>query len=507
MNGSDVLVEENAQLRDSLAESERERKRLQNLNDQLRQRIDELSRRIFGRSSEKLNKCQLDYLLDHFKEPDEKPTPEEPDPTTPPGPKKRRAKAQIKVPDDLEVVEEVLIPDEVKLAPELWRKIDQEVLEQIDYIPGRFLRLLTIRPKYVRIDNREEAPIIVPAPVRLIDRGIATTRLLTYLIISKFVDHLPCYRLEKMFLERHCVHIPRQQIAQWIGKCANELEFIYNLIREEVLSAKYLQVDETPIQFLDKTTPRGSAKGYFWTYYVPGLAAVFDWQTSRSTDGLRKFLGKSFHGKIQCDGYAAYDTYAKEASSVKLIGCWAHTRRKFENARNQDRETADTVLLEIQKLYRIEKELRESEAKPEERLKIRKEKSEPIARGLHTHLKELATQLRPASGLGKAVSYALGQWPKLKAVFEHGEAELDTNLVENQIRPSAVGKKNWLFIGHRDAGKRAAIFYTLIQTCRMHRIEPSAYLRDVLGRLPTATNQTAHELTPRAWAAAQKSRS
>lgn len=293
MNGSDELQQEVARLHALLDASEQERIRLANLNEQLRQRIDELSRRIFGRSSEKLDKNQLDYLLGHFKDEDLKPTAEEPDPTPPP--KRRRAKAQVKTPDDLEVVEEVLIPEEVKLAPDEWREIDREVLERLDYIPGRFLRLLTIRPKYVHKENRETAPIIVPAPARLIDRGIATSRLLMFLIVSKFVDHLPCYRLEKMFQERHGVHIPRQQIAQWIGKCALELEIIYNLLRKEALSAEYLQVDETPIRYLEKANRKGSAKGYFWTYYVPGVAAVFDWQTTRSTDGLRKFLGPSFH--------------------------------------------------------------------------------------------------------------------------------------------------------------------------------------------------------------------
>ena len=459
-----------------------------------------MSRKLFGRSSEKLDPNQRDFLLEFFASETKAELDEQAEEVSPePSRKRKAAKPKAKAPADLEVVEEILIPDIVRSNPELWKEISREVLEQLDYIPGKFLRRLTIRPKYTRRDNTEEPPVIEPAPPRILERGVAAPGLLAHLLISKYADHLPCYRQSKIFAERHQVHIDRNQITQWIGKCADYLEIIYNQIKEDVLKSQYLQVDETPITYTDKLAHKGSAKGYLWVYMEPQKGVVFDWRTNRSTDGLRKFLGSSFSGTIQCDGYSSYDTYARENTQTRLIGCWAHTRRKFENSKDENPTIALEILKTIGELYRIERELRDARAGPDQRFEKRQNDSLPIAIGLHQRLQELATQLPPKSGLGQAVSYALGQWPKLIAAFESGICELDTNLVENQIRPSAIGKKNWLFVGHRDAGKRAAILYTLIQTCRIHQVEPYAYLRDVLERLPHATNQTVADLTPSAW--------
>ena len=388
--------------------------------------------------------------------------------------------------------------------PEAWRRIGEETVDQLDYIPAKFVILRTIRPKYVPVDKALDTPPIQhPAPPRLIERGFAAPGLLAHLLISKYGDHLPCHRLETIFKERHGVPLSRQQIGQWIGRCADEFGLVVEALRSQIKKADYLQVDETPITFLDRDRPRGSAKGYLWTYLIPGELVVYDWKTSRGANALTRVLGSEYQGAIQCDGYQAYDVYGKENPKACLIGCFAHARRKFENAKEQDPEKTGEVLALIAKLYAVEKEMREAETPPTERHALRLERSLPVVHELKSRLEVFQQALRPSTAVGQAVNYALGQWPKLERVFERGEAELDTNLVENAIRPTAVGKKNWLFIGHRNAGQRAANLYSLIQTCRLQGVEPMAYLKALIEELPHATNQTVHTLTPMAWKARQ----
>lgn len=209
----------------------------------------------------------------------------------------------------------------------------------------------------------------------------------------------------------------------------------------------------------------------------------------------------AFEGIIQCDGYGAYRTYAGKNSAVTLAGCWAHVRRKFYEAKDETPELSGRVLKAIGKLYVIERELREARAGPEERLEVRTARSLGIIEDLHHLLLDQRTRHLPQGGIGKAIAYALNQWPMLVRYVEDGRIEIDNNLCENAIRPTAVGKKNWLFIGAEGAGWKSAVLYSIIESCRRRGIEPYTYLKDVLTRLPSMTNWQIPELTPAAWAA------
>jgi transposase len=489
-----------AQLREAIERLERE-------NMLLRQKLDALIRRLFGRQSEQLDAAQLQLLLQGVEPAPAPAVPEsEPEPT-PSRPSAPAAKADrsARLPEHLPVIEEVLDPEPVKACPDAWRCIGQEISEQLDYEPARFLRRRLIRRKYVARGEVDAVPIIAPLPPCLQERGLPTAGLLAQVLIAKYCDHLPLYRQEAIYRQRHGVHLPRQTLARWVGLAADWLRPIYEAIRTGVLAGGYVQVDETPIAYLEPG--HGSTRqGYLWTYARPGGDVLFDWQTGRGAKCLEHVIDLEFTGTIQCDGYNAYPAFAKSRApgQITLAGCWAHVRRKFHEALAQAPRLIGWLLRQMGHLYRIEKELREQRAGPRLRAAVRAHQSRPVQERIRRALVRLKTTHRPLpqSLLGQAIEYALGQWQTLGAWLSDGRVEIDNNLVENAIRPTAVGKKNWLFIGDKDAGQRGAIVYTLIESCRRRGIDPHAYLRDVLARLPSLTNWQIIDIVPAAWAKA-----
>ena len=233
----------------------------------------------------------------------------------------------------------------------------------------------------------------------------------------------------------------------------------------------------------------------------PGKAVFFEWHTSRASECLDKTL-TGFGGIIQSDGYSAYEAYRKRHPQAELVfaACWAHVRRKFHEARTES-PLAQLVLFEIQKLYKIEADLRKDPSL--DRQAVRQQESQPIIEAMELRLRGEQASHRPQSQTRKAIDYALGLWEKLLVYTQHAKVEIDNNLVENAIRPTAIGKKNWLFFGSADAGSTSAIFYTLLETCRKLDLNPAEYLRDILPQLPRMTNQTAKNFTPSQWKAAQ----
>lgn len=404
------------------------------------------------------------------------------------------------------MIEEVLDPEPVKACPEAWRLIGEEVSEQLDYEPGRFFRRRLIRRKYVRRTESYSAPIIAPLPESLQERCLAAPGLLAQVIVAKYCDHLPLYRQEQIYRSRHGVELPRQTLARWMELSADWLRPIYEMIRTGVMAGGYVQVDETPIEYL--SPGHGQTKlGYLWTCHRPGIGVFYDWRTSRAATCLGDIIPADFRGTLQSDGYAAYRTFAGvRKGAITMAGCWAHVRRKFFEAREQAPRTTAWLLRHIQHLYRIEARLREHRAGPALRAAERAHQSRPVVERIHRALVRLKASKRhlPQSLLGRAISYTLEQWPTLGVFIGNGHIELDTNLVENAIRPTAVGKKNWLFMGDATAGQRGAILYTLVENCRRLGLDPYAYLRDVLTRLPTMTNWQVKDITPAAWAKAQR---
>jgi transposase len=470
-------------------------------NTLLRQKIDLLVKRVFGSSSEQLNKNQLELLM------------QLPESSTVEAivaaPEKERAERSRKerttrLPVNLPVVEEVIDPEPVKSQPEQWRCIGQEISEQLDYEPGRFLRRRVVRRKYVHKTNPDFAPIIAALPERLLDRSVPAPGLLAHILVGKYCDHLPLYRQEQIYRQRHGVHLPRQSLTRWVELASEWLKPIYEQIRTGVMGGGYVQVDETPVEYLAPGNGK-TRQGYLWTCSRPGGDVFYRWETSRAAVCLDNLIPVDFNGTVQCDGYSAYRAFAQTRSGViELAGCWAHVRRKFHEALEQSPKTAGWIMRQIQHLYRVEARLREQKAGPKLREAVRAHQSRPIVERLERAIIRLKSSGRylPQSLLGVAMDYALGQWQTLDVYLGDGRVEIDNNLVENAIRPTALGKKNWLFMGDADAGERGAIIYTVIESCRRRGIDPYAYLKDVLTRLPKMTNHQIPEVTPSAWAKA-----
>jgi transposase len=472
-----------------------------NENALLRQKVEALIRRVFGSSSERVDPAQLELLLQMAggtTAPQLEGARKESKASEPARPRKQRAP---RIPENLPVIEQVIEPEQAVAAPGDWRLIGQEVSEQLDYEPGRFLRRRIIRRKYVHTSDPDHAPIIAPLPEKLQDRSVAGPGLLAQVLVSKYCDHLPLYWQEQIFAQRYKVNLPRQTLARWVELCADWLRPIYEQIRTGVMAGGYVQVDETPVAYL--APGHGQTKqGYLWTCHKPGGDVFYRWETSRAADCLENLIGRDFKGTLQCDGYSAYRALADRSNGVELSGCWAHVRRKFHDALEQTPGRAGWVMRQIQHLYRIESALRETKAGPNLRHAIRSHQSRPILKRLHKALllfKSGRLHL-PQSLLGQAVDYALGQWSTLDVYLRDGRIEIDNNLVENAIRPTAVGKKNWLFVGEAGAGQRGAIIYTIIESCRRRNIDPYTYLREVLTRLPHLTNHRISEVAPAAWA-------
>ena len=301
-----------------------------------------------------------------------------------------------------------------------------------------------------------------------------------------------------MFRQQFGVELSRKTTGSWVGQSLELLMPVYRVIREDLQRGNHLQADETPVRYLDPDVKGKSQQGYLWTYSRPGGDVLFEWRVSRSREGPKEFL-KNFRGKLQTDGYSAYESLAKERDDLTLIGCWAHARRGFHEALSESK-LAVWFVRQIGLLYMVEKELREEKAGPQLRAAMRSWQSRPILARLRRAMELVRRRTLPQGLLGQAIDYTLKRWDALTRFVDDGLLEIDNNLIENAIRPSAIGKKNWLFIGHPEAGERSAVIYTLLGSCRRHGINPFEYLKDLFTRLPAAKITEIKQFTPRAWA-------
>lgn len=470
-------------------------------NQLLREKINLLLRRVFGASSEKMDVAQLQLLLSgaELVEPasvqEAQSAKAKAQPQTP-----RKAKLP-RLPQNLPVVEELIDPEPVKAAPEQFRQIGQEVSEQLDFEPARYFRRRVVRRTYVSKAQPDNAPVTAPLPPTLQERCIATPALLAHVVVSKYCDHLPLYRQEQILARRHGINLPRQTLARWVELAAQWLTPVYQQIKTGVMVGGYVQVDETPINYLEPGAGR-ALKGYLWTGSRPGGDVFFDWHPSRAGACLDTVVPLDFKGTVQCDGYDAYSRLAQRPGQIiKLAYCWAHVRRKFDEALEGAPRTAGWMMKQIQLLYQIESKLREQKAGPALRQAVRASQSKPVVQRIKRACTLLVRNNRflPQDAISRAMNYAIAQMPGLEVFLEDGKIEIDNNLVENAIRPTALGKKNWLFIGEAEAGDRSAIIYTVIESCRRRRIDPYRYLRDVLTRLPQMSIQQVPDILPGVW--------
>jgi transposase len=504
-----------AQLTEEVKALRLENQRVVQENKLLREKVDLLVRRIFGKSSEAMDESQLMLMLqgDEAKKPAASCDPggleaelQKGDKELKARPVRRKEERKPRLPENLPVGEEIIVePAEVKAEPQAYRHMGDEVTEQLDYTPAKFSKRRIIRRKYVKRDAAHQAPVIAALDT-LAERSLAAPGLLAQIIIAKYCDHLPLYRQEQSYKLRHGIEIPRQSMARWLGLAADWLRPIYERIHTGVMAGGYVQTDETKIEYLQPG--HGQTKhGYFWTLKATGGDAVFHWRTGRSAEALGDIIPADFRGTIGCDGYSVYQSRANHSDgTVRLAACWAHVRRKFDEAKEASPRHAAVILLHIQKLYLIEKRLRERKASAKLRLIERQNHSRLIVEKIGRQLrswKKRETHL-PQSHMGKAIDYTLTLWSHLQEYLQDGRIEIDNNLVENAIRPTAIGKKNWLFIGEAEAGERSAIHFTIIEACRRRSIDPWEYLREVLTRLPTMTTAQLDEVMPDAWLKARQ---
>ncbi len=413
--------------------------------------------------------------------------------------KPKPAESIAKLPEDIETITREILPDEVIAEPEAYERIGETKSKELDVVPMKFVMRVTVRPKFRRKAVLDAVPVVAELPARLVPGGIPAAGLVAQIIVWKYADHMPLYRLEKIFKERFGVSIPRQRMCDWIAYAVeNWLSIIYRSIRSGLVSGDYLQVDETPIRYLDTDRKGKSHKGYFWVFGRPEDDVCFDWTLGRGKEGCESIVSE-FQGLLQSDGYAVYDKACEDREIVQL-GCWAHARRRFYEAWKSGEAEAVRYLLPIRELYKIECDLSDD---PRARKRARQAKSLPVLAKLKKLLDSEADRYLAKSGMADAVGYARNQWSKLVAYVEHGQTRIDNNLTEQAIRPCKLGAKNWLFVGSPSAGKNSAIIYTLLESCRRQGVEPIAYLSDVLKRLPSITNHQAEELTPRNWKRAQ----
>lgn len=481
-----------------------EKTALEQENAVLRAQIELFKRKLFGTGqSERVDRAQMLLALAELEKLAAQAEAPRPQPVSyerqTPKPRRDPAEAFAKLPVQERIVIE---PAEVKAEPEAFEQIGEERTFEVDVTPPKLFKREFVRPKYRRKDDATRPPLVARAPARPVTGGYASAGLLAWVVTAKYLDHQPLFRQEQMF-KRWGADIPRQTMVEWIAQAANWGELIYKRMREKLLSGDYIQVDETPIRYHDPSGKKGQTEqGYFWSLSAPGGDVVFDWQQTRRHDCLTELIGEDYRGILQADGYGAYPAYAQAHEGVTWVACWAHARRKFYEAREESPAQADFVLELIGSLYADERRWNEMGLdEPSERAALRETEWTPRLTWLKRAALGLRQDVLPKSRLGLACQYLLNQWDALVAHLRHGQTRIDNNCAENTIRPAKLGMKNWLFIGHPDAGQRSAILYSLVISCKRHGKDPLAYLRDVLTRLPAMTNQDDLDpLLPSNWA-------
>ena len=375
------------------------------------------------------------------------------------------------------------------------KRIGEDVSEKLDYVPGEFSVERHIRGKWA-CDNCETL-IQAPVPAQIIDKGIPTSGLLAQVLVAKYADHLPLYRQERIF-GRAGLEIPRSTLAEWVGACGVQLQPLVDALRRELLAHPVLHADETPVSMLAPGKKK-THKAYVWAYCSTGFndlkATVYEFAPSRAGEHARAFLG-DWQGKLVCDDYSGYK--AGFGKGIVEIGCMAHARRKFYDLHQANQSTLAAQALEyIKHLYEVERQTKD--LPPDKRQVIRAVKARPLADALHQWMLAQRTKVPDGSGTARALDYSLKRWAALTRYLDDGRVPIDNNRVENQIRPWALGRSNWLFAGPLRSGQRAAAMMSLIQSPKLNGHDPYAYLKDVLTRLPTQRSSQISQLLPHQW--------
>jgi transposase len=488
-------------LRDLIERMQGELKFKQTKIDALNFEIARLKRWRFGSSSESLEASTQAVLFDRIladtaledraAEEDRKP------PSAVPSLPKRQAVRQA-LPANLPRIDHHHEVEATHCAcGQAFKRIGEEVSEQLDCVPAQFFVLRHIRGKYACACCQTIQAAAMPA--QMIDKGIPAPGLLAQVVIAKHDDHLPLYRQAEIYA-RSGVHIARSSMAQWIGICGVRLTPLAEALREFILKHSVIHADETPVSLLAPGHGK-TRRAYVWVYrttnFVAQRAVLFDFTASRAGEHPRRVL-QGFDGTLVSDDYSGY--HGLQSHGVTGALCWAHARRKlFEAHELNGSQIAGQAVTLIAKLYEIEREARELD--PQARWLLRQQRSRPIADALHAWLTQQRQTLAKADATARAIDYSLSNWRALTRYLDDGNVPIDNNAAENAVRPLCVGRKNWLFVGSQQAGERAAVVMSLIESAKLNGHDPWAYLKDVFERLPTLKQRDLQQLLPHNWRA------
>jgi len=380
-------------------------------------------------------------------------------------------------------------------------RIGAETSEQLDYVPAILKVIEHVRYKYA-CKHCQETVVTAAKAHQPIEKGIPAAGLLAHVVVSKYVDHLPLYRLEGIF-RRHDIDITRSTMCGWAGSCADLLEPLYRLMGKEVLQSKVINTDDTPVRVQDKTLDKKTRTGRLWIYCGDKTHPynVYDYTPNRSREGPELFLRDYQQGYLQADAYAGYDFIFDDADRdvIELL-CWAHARRNFYDARKHAPQLSLTAITWIKLLYDVERDIKDLSS--EQKKAVRQEKSVPILKDFKQWLDEITpAQALPQSPIRQAINYAINGWKALCRYTEDGDFSIDNNVAERQMRPIAVGRKNWLFFGSDRGGRTAAILSSIAQSAKRHNLNVYTYLRDVITRISDHPANQLHELLPNKWTA------
>jgi transposase len=469
----------------------KEQNELLRQHNQVLHELTQLKKLIFGQKRERFVEEGNPQQLTLFEDPKEAErlarVPEQHIEYNRKSPKKHPGRTTL--PEHLPIEEVVIEPEEDTSG---LKRIGEEITETLEYTPASLLKKRTIRPKYAKPDG--EGVVIGKLPSRPVPKAIAEASLLSHITVSKFIDHLPFYRQIQRFKREYQWEVSDSTINEWFVAVCTLLHPLYETLQRKVLSSGYLQVDESPIKVLDQDKPGSTHQGYQWVYYTPDLKLVFfNYRKGRGQHGPKEILA-AYQGILQTDGWQVYDKFA-EVPGITLVGCLAHARRKFHEARATHLTKSDHALALIQQIYtadRVQKELPSADRK-----RYRQEMMHPLFDDLRSWIDaELQSAIEPKSPLGKALSYANQQWPKLIRILDHENTELDNNLIENKIRPLALGRKNYLFAGSHDAAQRIAMMYSFFGSCKAHDVNPYEWLKTTLEQIPETKLSDLDKLLP-----------
>jgi transposase len=462
----------------------------------------------YGPSSEKLSNQQLELLeLEPGVSQEEVEAESEREALPASSKKKRKHPGRQTLPADLPRVERV-----IPCTPEQCvcggcgaetAVIGYDESEQLDVDPAQYFVLVTKREKRACKHCEERGVMAAPLPPRIIERSIASDRVIIDAVISKYADHSPLFRQSRIFLRDAGIEISRATLCGWMMRVGDLLTPIVGVMGRQLLSGTYIQADETPIDVQMGDGRGKDHQAYLWQYGTPGGAAIFQFRMGRGREGPMRFLS-DFEGILQTDGYAAYD----RIGGPKMVhaSCWAHARRKFVDAvklNKQDGASAQIVAL-MDQLFAIDAQARDEKMDPAARHALRQQQAPPLLNEIRAHILTLGKDVLPKSEAGKACSYTLSLWQKLTRFLDYPEIELSNNLAENSMRPVAIGRRNWIHLGSEEAGPRVAAILSIVESCRRLKIPVRAYLGAILSNLANAPIQRVTELTPAAWAATNR---